>query len=288
MILYFKDKDIKNKRNLRRKKMKKLIALDLDGTLLDDRKEITEKTRKSLIKAQQRGNTVILASGRPTPGLYSQAEALELGKYHGLLLSYNGGKVTDYTTGEIIYENSIDNSLAKEFLRHLESFDVNPIVEDGKNIYTDKPHGFKNDFESQQNHLGIVKVENICDYISYNPVKILIAAPAEILDPQIEKITAPFEGRLSFVKSAPFYLEATPLGVNKAGSLQIVCDRLGFKREQLVSFGDAENDLSMIEFAGIGVAMANACEKLKRAANMVTLSNNEDGIAYALKKLGIA
>ena len=268
--------------------MKKLIALDLDGTLLDDRKEITERTRKSLIRAQQSGNTVILASGRPTPGLYTQAETLELDKHHGLLLYYNGGKVTDYTTGEVIYENSIANPLAKEFLRHLEQFDVNPIVEDGENIYTNNPDGFKNDFESAQNHLGIVKVDNICDYVDYNPVKILIAAPQEILDPQIEKITAPFEGRLSFVKSAPFYLEATPLGVNKAGSLQIVCDRLGFSREQLVSFGDAENDLSMIEFAGMGVAMANACEKLKSVANMVTLSNNDDGIAHALRQLGIA
>lgn len=268
--------------------MKKLIALDLDGTLLDDKKLITEKTRKALIKAQEHGNTVILASGRPTPGLYTQAETLELGKHHGLLLSYNGGKVTDYTTGKIIYENSIDNALAKELLRHLEQFDVNPIVEDGKNIYTDNPEGFKNDFESVQNHLGIVKVDNICDYINYNPVKILIAAQAETLNPLIEKITKPFEGRLSFVKSAPFYLEATPLGVNKAESLKLVCDRLGFDRKNLVSFGDAENDLSMIEYAGMGIAMANACEKLKQAANMITLSNNEDGIAFALKKLGIA
>jgi hydroxymethylpyrimidine pyrophosphatase-like HAD family hydrolase len=73
-------------------------------------------------------------------------------------------------------------------------------------------------------------------------------------------------------------------GISKAGSLQTICDILNIKREEVIAFGDAQNDISMIEFAGMGVAMGNACEELKAAADEITLSNNDDGIAHTLEK----
>lgn len=265
--------------------MKKIIALDIDGTLYNDEKKITPVTAKALKTAQENGNTVVLASGRPTPGLYIQSKELELEKYHGLLISYNGGKVTDVTTGEVLYENPVPNKIAKKLLKHLESFNVNPIVDDGKYIYTNNLTAFKNDFESQQNRLELKKVDNIHDSVDFDPVKILIAAPHEILFPVVDDICRPFENELSFVMSAPFYLEATVKGVTKADALKQIGERLGVDRKDIISFGDAENDMSMIQFAGVGVAMGNACDTLKKAADMITLSNNDDGIAYALEKL---
>lgn len=265
--------------------MKKLIALDIDGTLYNDEKKITHKTRQALIDAQKNGHVAVLASGRPTPGLYLQSEELKLEKYHGLLLSYNGGKVTDITSNEVIYQKAIPNKTAKKLLKHLEKFDVNPIVDDGVYIYTNKPNGFKLDFESQQNRLEIKKVDNICNSVDFDPVKILIAAPNEILAPLIDEICKPFKDTLSFVMSAPFYLEATVKGVTKAHALKKISEKLNIDRSDVIAFGDAENDMSMIEYAGKGVAMGNACETLKEAADMVTLSNNDDGIAFALDKL---
>ncbi len=265
--------------------MRKLIALDIDGTLYNDEKKITPKTRECLINCQKDGNVVVLASGRPTTGLYLQSKELELEKYHGLLLSYNGGMATDVTTGEVLYKKALDVDIAKKLLRHLEQFEVNPIVNDDKYIYTTDFDGFKLDFESVQNRLELKKVDNICDSIDFEPVKILTAAPHEVLAPIVKEICEPFEDEISFVMSAPFYLEATAKGVTKADALARIGEKLGIDRENIISFGDAENDLSMIEYAGTGVAMGNASEILKEKADMVTLSNNEDGIAYALEKL---
>lgn len=267
--------------------MKKIIALDIDGTLYNSDKKITPATKASLLRAQQKGCTLVLASGRPTAGLMPIADELEMNKYHGLLLAYNGGVVTDYTTGRVIYSNTIPNPLAKRLLRHLETSPVNPIVDDGQTIYTTDPAGFKIPYERSSNHLNVEKVANICDAVDFAPAKILIAAPPETLNIETEFIKSPFKDDLSFVLSAPFYLETTPFGVNKADSMEKLCTELDISAEDVIAFGDAQNDILMLTFAGTAVAMGNACKPLKRIADIITTSNNEDGIAAALKKLNI-
>ena len=262
----------------------KLIALDLDGTLNNDQKVITPKTREALIKAQQQGAIVVLASGRPTSGLFGESQALDLEQYHGVLLSYNGGKVIDVTTQEVLLEKAIPCSLAKKLLRHLEAFDVTPIVDNGEFIYTNDPQGFNISYESEGNHLPLKIVENIADAIDFNPVKILIASPHEKLVPASQNIIEPFKQDLSFIFSAPFYLEATMKGIDKAKSLALICKKLNILPQEVMAFGDAQNDKSMLEFAGLGVAMANATDELKAIADEITLSNNEDGIAHTLAK----
>lgn len=262
----------------------KLIALDLDGTLVNSERKITPKTRDALIEAQKQGAIVVLASGRPTSGLKYEKETLHLEDYHGILLSYNGGSVIDVTSGEVLYEKSMPNALAKELLVHLENFTVTPIIDDGSTIYTNTPEGFQIPYESKNNNLGIKVVERIADAIEFNPIKILIAAPNEILVPQMEPIAEPFKEQLSFMLSAPFYYEATMKGIDKAQSLRLICEKLGIQPSEVMAFGDAENDVSMISFAGLGVAMDNARPVLKEVADEVTLSNNEDGIAHTLAK----
>ncbi|HWT76964.1 MAG TPA: Cof-type HAD-IIB family hydrolase [Mobilitalea sp.] len=262
----------------------KMIALDLDGTLNNDDKKITQKTRDALIAVQKQGVTVVLASGRPTSGLKRESDALELEKYNGILLSYNGGKVVDATTKEVLYEKSLPKETAVKLLKHIEDFPVTPIVDNGKHYYTKSKDEFMIEFESKLNNMGIKEVDNVADALDFNPVKVLIAAPNEYLMPASEKIMEPFQKELSFVQSTPFYLEATMKGINKASSLQAVCDKLNIKSEEVMAFGDERNDLKMIEFAGLGVAMGNACDMLKEVADEITLSNNEDGIAHTLKK----
>lgn len=261
----------------------KIIALDLDGTLNNDNREITKRTKEVLLAVQKQGATVVLASGRQAPGLKRESETLELERHHGILLSYNGGKIIDATTKKVIYEKCIPGEVAKRLLRHLEVLPVTPIVDDGKYIYTTDKNGYRI-FEECQNNLELKMVNNIANELDFSPVKVLIAAPNEVLVPASEKIIPHFEEELSFVQSAPFYLEATMKGISKAGALEAICDILHISPEAVMAFGDAQNDLSMIEFAGLGVAMGNACEELKAAADEVTLSNNEDGIAYMLEK----
>lgn len=267
--------------------MKKIIALDIDGTLYNSDKKITSATKASLLRAQKKGCILVLASGRPTAGLMSIADELEMNKYHGLLLAYNGGVVTDYTTGRVIYKNTISNLLAKRLLHHLENLPVNPIIDDGKTIYTTDPDGFMIPYEKTTNHLNVETVPNIREAIDFSPAKILIAAPPEILNAETQFIKEPFKDELSFVLSAPFYLEITPLDVNKADSMEKICTELKITSEDVIAFGDAQNDIPMLVFAGTGIAMGNSCNPLKRIADIITLSNDEDGIAAAIEKLNI-
>ena len=266
--------------------MYKLIALDLDGTLNNDEKKITPKTREALISVQRRGVTVVLASGRQAPGLRREAETLCLKDHHGLLLSYNGGRIQDATTGEILFDCSLKRDTALRFLRHLEAYpELSPIVDDGEFIFTTDASRHKVQDESRNNNLKIKIVENIADAVEargFCPVKILTAAPNEILVPRLADIRRGFEQELSFVQSAPWFYEATVKGVSKSSSLAKICSRLGINQHEVMAFGDAQNDMSMLEFAGHGVAMGNACEELKAMADEITLSNNEDGIAFSL------
>lgn len=264
--------------------MKKWIILDLDGTLNNDEKKITPKTQAALLAAQEQGASIILASGRPTSGFKREIEALQLDQHDNYILSYNGGKIINVKTGEVIYENAIPLPLAKQLCRHLEQFNVTPIIDDGTTIYTPTPDGFMIPYESKGNYLAIQKVDNIADAIDFSPVKVLIAAPNETLVPLLDAISAPFQEQLNFTLSAPFYYEATMSGIDKASSLKKLSTLLAMNPKDMIAFGDAQNDLSMVQLAGYGVAMGNACEALKEEADEVTLSNNEDGIAHTLAK----
>ena len=263
----------------------KMIALDLDGTLNNDEKKITPRTREALMAVQEQGVIVALVSGRQAPGLQREADALRLEDYHGLRIAYNGGRIQDATTGEILYNRAIDNATAVEFLRHLEEWpELSPIVDDGEYIYTTDARRHKVQDESRNNNLKVRIVENIAEAVTFSPVKILTAAPNEILVPHLEDIRRGFEDRLSFVQSAPWFYEGTALGVSKAGSLGKACERLGIAPEEVMAFGDAQNDMSMLDFAGYGVAMGNACSELKEMADEITATNNEDGIALTLSR----
>lgn len=265
--------------------MKKLIAIDIDGTLYNDEKEITPKTLDALLQVQKKGHIIVLASGRPTAGLVLLAEKLQMEKYHGMICAYNGGLAMDCQTKEVVYSATVPNETARRFLKHLEKYPVNPIVDDGYFIYTNDPNGFQIPYESQSNNLKVQIVETIHEAITFSPAKILVAAPEQCLNENEASIKEPFGEELSFTRSAPVYLEVTPKGVNKAKTLQILCSKLGVAQGDTLAFGDADNDKEMVEFAGIGIAMDNAADSLKAAANIVTASNNEDGIAAALKRL---
>ncbi len=262
----------------------KMIVLDIDGTLTNDKKKITPKTLDALKKAQESGIILALASGRPVAGLGKLCRELEMEQHHGILLAYNGGKVLDAQSGNVLYEKAIPQEKARAILSHLEQFSVIPMVDDGKCLYVQDKNGHKVDYESSINDLDVKEVGILSDYLDFSPVKVLTAAPNEVLLSHMEEMTAPFKEEFSFIMSAPFYLECNMKGINKAASLDLVCQKLGIHASEMIAFGDAQNDITMVEYAGLGVAMENACDELKAVANEITASNNEDGIALILEK----
>jgi Cof subfamily protein (haloacid dehalogenase superfamily) len=269
------------------------IVLDIDGTLLNDQKEISPRTRDSLLRAQEAGVKVVLASGRPISAMERFSKELKLDQHNGLLLSYNGACVTDCATNETLFSQSMSSEVGKEILAHLVNFEVKPMVAHKdymfvNNVYdcmiTTPPHGLRNiiEYESRSGNFKLCEVDNLAEFVDFPLHKILVAGEPEYLTANWKAIMQPFKGRVSGYFSAPFYFEFTDKGIDKAFALDKSLQPLGIKRENVISFGDGENDTSIIAYAGVGVAMGNAIDALKASANEITLSNNEDGIAHML------
>ena len=259
--------------------------MDLDGTLNNDQKVITEKTRAALLMAQEQGIRLVLASARPSPGLYRERDVLRLQDHGGILMSYNGGRIVDAATGRVLFETAMDLQQARTVLRALESLPVTPILDDGKQFYVTDRNGYQVAYECRNNAMQCVEVENLADFISFAPVKILMSVDPRIISQIQKQIASVLPPRLLVVQTAPFYLEIIPSTINKGRGLLEICKALNVDPGEVIAFGDAENDIPMLQTAGIGVAMGNAGAQVKAAADMVTGSNNEDGIAAALELL---
>jgi len=263
----------------------KLIAMDLDGTLLNDQKVITEKTKAALMAAQERGIRLALASARPSPGLFKERDALRLQEYEGVLMSYNGGRIVDAETGRVLFETSMDMEETKQVLRRLEKLPVTPILDDGALFYVTSKDGYKVDYECRNNNMVCTEVPNLADFLDFAPIKILMSVQPEELEAVQAQIAVFLPPSLTVVQTAAFYLEVIPRVINKGQGIRDICGVLGIDPAEVISFGDAANDIPMLQAAGMGVAMGNAQEAVKAAADLITGSNNEDGIAAALEKL---
>lgn len=264
----------------------KLIAMDLDGTLNNDAKVITEATRSILMRAQEQGIRLALASARPSPGLFRERDDLHLQRHQGILMSYNGGRIVDAATGDVLFETSMDMETARSVLRALEKLPVTPILDDGVQFYVTDATAYKVDYECRNNGMICSEVENLADFLNFAPVKILMSVQPEEIEAVQAKIAFFLPEELTVVQTAAFYLEVIPRCINKGQGIRDICRMLDISEAEVVAFGDSENDIPMLQTAGVGVAMENAKPDVKAVADMITKSNNEDGIAWALEQLG--
>ena len=263
----------------------KLIAMDLDGTLNNDEKQITEVTKAALMAAQQKGVRLALASARPSPGLYRERDALRLQDHEGILMSYNGGRIVDAASGKVLFETSMPLDETKAVLRELEKLPVTPILDDGVQFYVTDRNAYMVEYECWNNQMVCSEVENLADFLSFAPVKILMSVQPDLLKDVQAQIAAFLPEDLTVVQTAAFYLEVIPKVINKGQGIHDICRTLDISPEEVIAFGDAANDIPMLQAAGVGVAMGNAAEAVKAAADKITLTNNEDGIAAALAEL---
>ncbi|MBR1560470.1 MAG: HAD family phosphatase [Clostridia bacterium] len=262
----------------------RLIAMDLDGTLNNDRKTIDPPTRDALMAAQAAGIRLALASARPLPGLYRERDALELSAHGGLLMAYNGGAIVDAATGAVLHTRTMDMEDARYVLRALEALPVTPILDDGVRFYVTDKSGYKVDYECRNNNMTCVEWPSLADGLGFAPCKILMSVQPDEIKAVQARIAALLPTGLSVVQTAAFYLEVIPADVDKGQGLLAVCRAAGVDPAEAIAFGDSENDIPMLRAAGLGVAMGNASSDVKAAADAVTLSNNDNGIAAALAR----
>ena len=265
--------------------MIKVIAMDMDGTLLNSNHVISSKTKEVLLKAQQKGIHLILASGRPLPGLKHQADVIGLDKNNLSYLAYNGAIMVDALSDEVYFSDTLELDLANRLIQHFKTLNVNLMINENEILHVSSKDGVNAQHEADSN--GCILKENTFEKIDFRPHKILISEEQSRLDSMIPLLTEPFKDEVDFVKSAPFYLECLIKGENKGKGLKHFCELKGIPLEEVIAFGDNYNDEQLIETAGIGVAMGNAVQRLKDIADIVTTSNDEDGIAKVLLERGI-
>lgn len=261
----------------------KILALDIDGTLVGSDHKILPETREALITAQKKGLKVVLASGRPTPGMMALSKALELEKNGGFVLSYNGGRITNMQTGAVVHEQFLTPSEAHEIYDLAKSLNVNIMAYDEDDILTIDDDEYIQ-LESNINAMPLRNIDSFKEAVVNNTIKTLTTGTPERIA-EVEKVyLEKFSERFSICRSMPFFLEVMPQGINKAASLGKLLDSLGLTCEDLVACGDGFNDVEMIKFAGLGVAMDNAVAEVKDVADYVTRSNDDNGIVDVIEK----
>ena len=259
------------------------IALDLDGTLTNHEKVVTPKTREALLKAASEGAVIILASGRPTYGIEPVAECLELNKQGGYILSYNGGNIVNAKTGEKLFSQFLPDEVIPELYAYAKENGHALLGYAGNEIITEMPDDQYVKEESRINKMNIRKVENLFEAMEPHPTKLLMTGDPTLMLKAEEELVEKLGDRMDIFRSAPFFLELVPKGIDKAKSLSRLLTKINLTPADLIAFGDGYNDLSMLKLAGMGVAMENAAPEVRAEADYVTLSNEEDGVAAALE-----
>lgn len=262
----------------------KLIVLDLDGTLTNTKKEISPRNRETLIRIQEQGVRVVLASGRPTYGIVPLANELRINEFGGFILSYNGGEIINWETKEMIYENVLPNEVVPVLYECARNHHLSILTYDGTEIVTENSQDPYVEKEAFLNKMAVRETNDFLTDITLPVAKCLIVGDPSKLTPVESELCIHLQGKINVFRSEPYFLELVPQGIDKAMSLAVLLKEIGVNREEVIAMGDGYNDLSMIKFAGMGIAMANAQEPVKKAADYITLSNEEDGVAEAIEK----
>lgn len=267
----------------------KMIGLDLDGTLFTDKKEITPRTRKALRSALDQGVTVLVATGRPLTGIPE-----EIRKFPGMryALTSNGARIEDVTDGRLIDEHLLDSASAEKALEIGSKYDtLQEVYYDGKSYAPEDKRDLIQVYHKNPNMWEYIRKTRIW----VDDVRKLVREYNRGLD-KIQMLFSDMKERtlawnelskvpeLELVGSLGYNIEINASGVNKGTGLVRLGELLGIKREEIMACGDGDNDLLMLKEVGFGVAMANATEPVKKVADYITLSNEEDGVAAAIEK----
>lgn len=264
--------------------MYKLIALDMDGTLLNEEKRVTERTKKAIQAARDKGVTVVIATGRPIDGVTRYLEELDMFTDKDYVLSYNGGLVLNTKSREVICKIGLLGedvhylyNLSKELGVNIHAFsEKNGLVTPKNSKYTE--------VEAEINNIKINEIDFNTIESDESFIKIMMIDEPEILQNAVDNLPKEVYEKYTVVRSTPYFLEFLNKEVNKGTGVELLAKHLGIKREEIITMGDAGNDLHMIEYAGMGIAMGNAFEEVKAAANYITDTNEEDGVAKAIEK----
>lgn len=263
-----------------------MLVLDVDGTLVGSNKQISDNTRDAIIDAQKRGKVIAIASGRSIAGIRKTAANISLEQYSGYVIAYNGTTVVNCKTGECIYNQMVSPELIKPVLEAAKKVGAAIVVYNDNTREMISGNGLNEylKIDAQACDVIIREVNDFAKAINFPFNKFLLSGTPEHMA-EVEKIMdKEFGDRLNVFRSDPYYVELLPRYVDKGVAVEKLAKHLDMQREKVICIGDSYNDLPMLRYAGMGVAMGNAQKEVKDMADYVTTSNDEDGIVNVIKK----
>lgn len=264
--------------------MYKLLAIDIDRTLLNDRKEVTKEVNEAIQAAKQKGVKVVICTGRPIGGVHGFIEELDL--HDQFVITFNGALVQHLETKEVVSEISMTHGDLMTLYKVSQELGSSMHFSDSQRIYTPNKdispytvlESFVNGVPLHYREMEEIPLDILIS-------KVMFAGDPDRLDETIASIPIALKEKYTMVRSTPYFYEILHPSVSKGNAVKLLADKLGIDREEVICIGDGENDLTMIEYAGCGVAMGNAEPSVKEIAQFHTHSNNEHGVAYAIEQL---
>ncbi len=259
----------------------KYIAIDLDGTLLNDEHVLDEITKNYLIKIQEKGHKVILCSGRSYAGIRPLADEILLEKFDGYIVAYNGGSAYRAKESKSLFRTNFTLEVVKD-IHKIVSNDAENFVTYGEGTINSLVHNHR-----IEKSAFIMQAKMTKNIFVPSP-KIVLQDEVDVIEKiyhQTKKKINEYNKEVNVFRSVPHLIEITPKAANKGNGLRKLIEVEQLKQDNLIAFGDGENDLTMLEYASTGVAMGNAMENVKEIADFVTKTNNEHGIVIALEKI---
>ena len=263
----------------------RLLGLDIDGTIRNRDNIISDRVRLAVKKIQEMGVKVAILSGRPVYGMKETGKELGLDQYGGCLMAHNGAVILDCAADRIIKRELLPMGQIIEYFRFAKEHGCNMLTYDDCYMVTNDMTDQKIAHEAFVNGMTLKETKNFCEYEQFPVSKVMIVGNPERLL-RMEQIGKEKYGpAVECFRSEPYYLEIVPKGIHKGSSLAALADRLGIRQEEVAACGDGYNDLTMIQYAGFGAAMGNAQEEVKKAADYVTKTCEEDGAAELIELL---
>lgn len=260
----------------------RLVALDLDDTLLREDLTISDRTREALIGAQMAGVTLVLASGRPTGSIQRYARELQLDAFGGYILGFNGAEVTACTGDRVLFQQSLSRDEVHELYDVSRVEGLSVLSYQGRTIVTAEANPWA-DIERRLTGLEVVVAPDFKATMDGPAAKVILVQEPDRVRKAAADL-APLGARFNLAISKPYFLEVTAKGIDKAHSLAFLADKIGVARAEVMAVGDSYNDLGMLTWAGLGVCMANGPEEVRDQADFITASNHDDGVADAIER----
>lgn len=262
------------------------LILDIDGTLVNSQKVVSEATRDAIIEAQKRGKIVAIASGRSISGIRHTASSISLEEFGGYVIAYNGTTVVNCKTGECIYNQMISTEMIAPVYEAAKEAKVGILVYHDQQKELLSGNGVDKYIEADAKacEITIRETKHFVQDINFPINKFLLTGEPEYMREVEKKMQEKFGDRLNVFRSDPFYVELLPKFVDKGVAVEKLMKHLDVKKDKVICIGDSYNDLPMLRRVGLGVAMGNAQKEVKEAADFITDSNDEDGIVKVIKK----